>query len=73
MFTLNLADFGKGLFVAVLAAVAIQLLAVVNTPGFDFSLFNWSETARVALASGLGYIVKNFITDKQGNILGIGA
>lgn len=73
IFKLGLADVGKGLVVAVLTAVAMYLLSVLNAPGFDFATINWAEIARLALSSGLGYLVKNFFTDNQGNILAIGS
>lgn len=73
MFTLKLGDFGRGLLVAVLAAVAAQLLLMLNVPGFSFETFQWAETFRIALVSGLGYLLKNLATDNQGNVLGIGS
>lgn len=72
IFTLAWGDFGKGLVVAILAAVAMQLLVVLNVPGFDLLTFDWSETIRIALASGIGYLAKNLATSNQGNVLAIG-
>lgn len=73
IFQLAWSDIGKGLVVAVFASVAMYLLGVLNTPSFDFSLINWTEIGRVALSSGLGYLVKNLVTDNQGNFLTIGS
>lgn len=73
IFKLEWADFGRGLLVAVLATVVAQLLLVLNAPGFSFETFQWAETFRIALVSGLGYLLKNLATDSQGNLFGIGS
>ena len=70
MFTLKLGDLGRGLAVAILAAVFMQLGTVMNVPGFDFGSFDWGETIKVAVAAAMGYLGKNFLTDKNGKILG---
>lgn len=73
IFKLSLGDVGRGVIVAIAASVAVYLLAVLNAPGFDFSTINFAEIARIALSSGIGYLVKNLLTDNQGNILSIGS
>lgn len=73
IFKLSLSDVGKGIVVAILAAVGVYVLSVINVPGFDLATLNWGEVARVALSSGIGYLVKNLLTDNQGNILTIGS
>lgn len=70
LFRINVGDIGRGLLVAVLAAVFVQLSTALNTPGFDFASFNWGELLRVALASALAYITKNFFSDSEGKLLG---
>lgn len=72
IFTLGWGDLARGLLVAVLAALFLQLLTVLNAPGFDFLTFNWGETLRLVLVSGVGYLAKNLFTSNQGNVLAIG-
>lgn len=70
LFRIGLNDVGKGLMVAVFAAVFTQLASALNTPGFDFATFDWIGLFKIAMASCVGYLAKNFLTDSQGNILG---
>ena len=67
---LNSGDFLRGLVVAVLATAFAQLATALNTPGFDILTFDWTETVKIAFASGVGYISKNFLTDANGKFLG---
>ena len=70
LFSLNWRDAGKGLTVAILAAIFTWLAAVFNTPGFELASLDWAELMRIATAAGMSYIVKNFISDREGKILG---
>ena len=70
LFRLNLNDILRGLIVAILAAVFTQLGAAFNAPGFDIAMFDWTETFRIAVAAAIGYLGKNFLSDKEGRILG---
>lgn len=67
---LNLGDVGRGLIVAVLAAIFTQLAATFNAPGFELASFDWSETVKIAFASAIGYLGKNLLTDNNGRVLG---
>nr|AKH47800.1 hypothetical protein [uncultured marine virus] len=71
MFKINWRDVGKGLITAILAAVLTYVLQLINAPGFSFAGINWADILRIAFASGVGYILKNFLTDSQGNFGGI--
>lgn len=84
MFKLSLGDVGRGLLVAILAplfvGVTTVLGAIINAPGFDvraveygelfFSLINTSIV--VSYGAGVGYILKNLLTNDEGKFLGIG-
>jgi len=72
LFKLNLSDVGKGLLVAVLASVFTWLASALNAPGFSWATIDWNTLIQVAMASGIGYIAKNFVTTEDGKILGIG-
>lgn len=67
---LNLGDLGRGLVVAVFAAVFTQLASVLNTPGFELAGFDWTETLRIAFAAAVGYLSKNMLTDSSGKFMG---
>lgn len=72
LFTLESNDFIKGLVVFVLSAVFTWLAQVFDTPGFDLATFSWIEGVRVAFVAALAYLAKNFATDDQGKVLGMG-
>jgi hypothetical protein len=72
LFTLGSNDYAKGLVVAVLAAVFTWLAQVVGAPGFDFATIQWSEVVRIAGVAALAYLAKNFATDDDGKVLGLG-
>ncbi len=71
MFRLNYRDIFNGILVAVLSAVFLKINTALNTPGFSFASYDWTSLTQVAMASGFGYIVKNFFTSEQGNLLGV--
>lgn len=83
MFKLSLGDWGRGIIVAILApafiAVTSVLGAIINAPGFDAwsvdygALFH-SLTNTLIVSSygaGVGYILKNLLTNDEGKFLGI--
>jgi hypothetical protein len=59
LFSLNLADLGKGLLVAIGGAVIAAIESTVEAGSFTF---NWKTIAGAALAAGLSYLGKNFFT-----------
>lgn len=83
MFTISLGDLWRGLITAVLAAASVAafnvLSAVILAPNFDFFSVDW-VTVFKSLTNALivssyggfsGYILKNLLTDKNQNFLGI--
>lgn len=70
LFRINIKDVGRGVLVACLSAVFLKLATALNAPGFSFAEYDWSGLLQVALASGMGFIAKEFFTDSQGTILG---
>ena len=70
MMKLRAADFAKGLITAAFGAVVAALAQAVNVPGFDFATFNWNMLWQVAVTAMLGYLTKNFFTDREGTFLG---
>jgi hypothetical protein len=66
--TLNWADFGKGLVMAVLAAVFATALSLLQA-GTLFDKASLTLIGGAALTAFLGYITKNLFTNSQGELL----
>ena len=64
IYSLGLNDAVKGLVMAVLAGVVTFIYGSLGT-GID-----WNEVLQVAISSGLAYIIKNYLTDSEGKLLG---
>lgn len=60
---IDLKDLGKGLIVAVLTSV---LTIVYNTVEAGSLTFDWKLIATTAITTGLGYLLKNLLTNSQG-------
>lgn len=58
-FTLNLSDFWKGLFMAVIMPVLAIIMQSLDAGGLTF---NWKVITGAAIAGLLGYLIKNFST-----------
>lgn len=75
MFTLNFGDVGKALVMAVLTGLALPVLAVVQTPGFDVFTTDWSVLLNLAINGAIlgasSYLVKQFFSDKEGKFAGV--
>lgn len=65
-FKLKLSDWTKGLLVAVLTAPVTMIQQVLATGSFEF---NWKTIFAVGIAGGLGYVIKNLLTNSQGQPL----
>lgn len=70
LFRLNVADFGKGLFLVVILAVLQGLQVLLEAKGINVSVADFSPLLDIALKTGLAYILKNVFSDSQGNPLG---
>jgi len=66
LFKLDIKDAVKGLVVAVLASVLIAIYGAVT----NNMAINWNDVLKIAISSGLGYVVKNYFTDESGKLLG---
>jgi uncharacterized membrane protein YvlD (DUF360 family) len=63
LFSLQVKDFVKGLFVAVFSAVVTFLYAAIQSPDFSFSTMDWDSVVLVASSSMLGYLLKQFVSE----------
>lgn len=57
-FSLNMSDFVKGIIVAVIVPVLTTLMNLLTSG----ELINWSAIWKLAVASFIGYLLKNFFT-----------
>lgn len=74
LFKIDLSDVAKGAVTAVLSGLALPILAIVQTPGFNIFTADWNQiwilAVNGAVAGFVAYIVKNFFSDSQGRVLG---
>lgn len=66
---LNKHDFLKGLLVAVITAVLTTLLQIVESGGVMLSAESLQITAKIALTTAIGYLLKNMLTNSEGKPL----
>jgi len=64
--SLNWADFGKGLIIAVLSAIITFLYELLQTGGLVLDLALLQQIGTVALSALLAYILKNLFTNSDG-------
>lgn len=67
LFSVGVRDFGKGLVVAVISAVVTFVYGVVNSGTLSIDMH---QVLVVAVASALGYVCKNYLSDDSGKFLG---
>lgn len=70
LFRLGQSDFTKGLVITIIVAVLTSLLQIINAPGFDYTNFDYNLIIKMAVVSGISYLIKNFASDEDGKILG---
>ena len=70
LFRLDSKDWIKGLVVAVLVAIVGAVQQMLQGHGLDFALYDWAGIMDIALKAGAGYLMKNFLTDDTGKIVG---
>lgn len=82
MFSINVNDVVKGGVTAVLAGLALAVFSVLNgvfqAPGFDVFSVNWVAVGHAAVNAAIvgaqagfsGYVMKNYLSDSQGKVLG---
>lgn len=66
LFSLQTKDFVKGLFIAVLTSVLTIIYTSVSAGHLEF---DGKTIATTALTSALAYIMKNFVTNSNDEIL----
>jgi hypothetical protein len=71
LFKLDRDDLWKGLYVAIVTVVLGSLQQMVSAHGIDFASYDWASILDVAWKAGGAYLMKNLLTDGNGNPLGI--
>lgn len=66
--SLNLRDLVKGMVVAALTVVVTALATSLQNQSLP-SLDQWKQIGMMALAAGLSYFLKNFLTNKEDEFL----
>ena len=66
LFSLQTKDFVKGLFIAVLTSVITIVYTSVSAGQLEF---DWKTIATTALTSALAYVMKNFVTNSNDELL----
>lgn len=67
---LNLNDLFKGAIVAAIVALLGALQQALNTQGIDVRVYDWAAIGNASLVAGVGYILKNLLTNTDGKFLG---
>ncbi len=70
LFTLSTKDLLKGLVVVVITSALTVLLQAVTDKGLALDLEDWKLVLQVAVTSGAGYLLKNWLTDSNDKFLG---
>jgi hypothetical protein len=71
LFRVDVKDFAKGAVVSVLASVFTLLGTALSDPSFDFASFDWAGLGKLAFATLMGYVGKNFFSDQNGKLGGV--
>ena len=83
MFRLSVGDLWRGLVVAIASALFVAIHSVIgtviNTPDFDVFTVDYifvlkelvNTSVVVGYSAGMGYLIKNLLTDESGNVLKI--
>lgn len=66
IFSLNIRDVAKGVITAVLAGVLTFIYAALQSG----TAIDWQQVLTIAVTAGLSYIIKNFLSDSNGKVLG---
>ena len=74
LFHVKMKDAGQALVNAVIAGVVIALAGVAQQSGFDVFSADWAAIGKIAFnaafAAFVGSLGKDFLTTKEGNLLG---
>lgn len=64
-------DLYKGMFIAFTGVLLGALQQAVTAHGFDVRSYDWGSILSVSWKAAGLYLVKNFLTDENGQVLGM--
>ena len=67
---INKSDIIKGFVMAFATPILVYLADIIGVPGFTFAALDIGMLVKIGLASGFTYLIKNWLTDSQGKLLG---
>lgn len=70
MFSLQSADYWKGLALVVLTVLVGAIQQGLTAHGFDFASYDWSTILKAAGEAGIAYLTKNFFSNQNGQVFG---
>lgn len=69
LFTIGTVDAIKGLVVTILTLIVTMLITSINAGEFPVKFEEWKPILLASLGGGLAYILKNFLTNSNNQIL----
>ncbi len=63
---INVFDLSKGLIVATLTAIVVFISETISAGTFTF---NWTSVWQTGLAAAVAYLMKQLVTNNQGELL----
>ena len=68
---LNSNDFIKEAVLVVIVSVLDAIQQGLTAYGLNLAAYNWGSIGQVALTAGIGYLVKNLLTNSDGAVVGV--
>ena len=70
LFKLNKDDFIRGATTAIFTAIVAVLWGASQQPDFSILSLDWASVLNAAVYGFIGYLGKNFVSDKDGAVFG---
>jgi hypothetical protein len=67
LYKLGLSDYVKAAVISILSPVVGYILNILQNGSLAI---NWNQVLILALSGGLSYLLKNFLSDENGKVLG---
>jgi hypothetical protein len=66
---LNYSDYIKGFLMAFITAILTAVYTAINSNTFSLDWIFFKPIIMIGLASGIGYLIKNVLTNNEGQFL----
>lgn len=74
LFKIEIKDVSKALVVAVIGGAVFPVLVAIQTTGFNILTASWHDLGVLAINGAVtgfaSYIIKNYLSDSEGKVLG---